>query len=348
MSMAQQDGEAFARYPQEAEPHSIVTEQYIGQSVLHAVDSEEELDEKSGQPAPEMDEPSDEELQKIEKELDLSTGEGELDLLQVYFRSIAGKLLTDTEVYLLSKREKTGDLAARNKLVEANLRWAYTLAKKKQGQGLSLLDLIQEATLGLMHAVKKFDPDRGFKISTYSTAWINQFMERAIASQGQNMPIPVNEVVLLKRIIKKENEYFALHGVLPTSEKLSELARVPQDKVELLKTAGKFTLSLDFTKSSDEDNSEPSTFITDINAETTEEEAIDFVEKAEAKQEVAKRLAAIDPQLASVIALHYGVGAKEPLKKAEIAKILRISISMVSTRLQRAYIALQEQDEAEL
>src|ERR671932_699023 len=118
---------------------------------------------------------------------------GAPELLSGYFARIAkDKLLTHQEEIDLSKRAKKGDNAARKRLIEKNLKLVVSIAKKSRGRGLSLEDLIQEGNIGLIKAVEKFDPDRGFRFSTYATWWIRQAVLRAVANMGRTIRVPVH------------------------------------------------------------------------------------------------------------------------------------------------------------
>src|ERR687890_1709527 len=117
---------------------------------------------------------------------------GAPELIPGYLARIGkGKLLTHQEEIDLSKRVKKGDNAARKRLIEKNLKLVVSIAKKSRGRGLSFEDLIQEGNIGLIRAVEKFDPDRGFRFSTYATWWIRQAVQRAVADKGRTIRIPV-------------------------------------------------------------------------------------------------------------------------------------------------------------
>src|SRR5215208_3841343 len=118
---------------------------------------------------------------------------GAPELISGYLARIGkGKLLTHQEEIDLSKRAKKGDKAARERLIEKNLRLVVSIAKKSRGRGLSFEDLIQEGNIGLMKAVGKFDSDRGFRFSTYATWWIRQTIQRAVAEKGRTIRIPAH------------------------------------------------------------------------------------------------------------------------------------------------------------
>src|ERR671916_914754 len=116
---------------------------------------------------------------------------GAPELIPGYLARIGkGKLLTHQEEIDLSKRAKKGDKAARKRLIEKNLKLVVSIAKKSRGRGLSFEDLIQEGNIGLIRAVEKFDPDRGFRFATYATWWIRQAVQRAVADKGRTIRVP--------------------------------------------------------------------------------------------------------------------------------------------------------------
>ena len=134
-------------------------------------------------------------------------GSGAPDLLADYFaRMDKGELLTHQEEIDLSKRAKQGDKKARQRLIEKNLRLVVSVAKKYRGYGLPFEDLIQEGNIGLMKAVEKYDPDRGYRFSTYATWWIRQAVQRAVADKWRTISCPVHMTVKIRKVSRAYNE----------------------------------------------------------------------------------------------------------------------------------------------
>jgi len=172
--------------------------------------------------------------------------ESTTDALQLFLNEMGKyKLLTAEEEVELAKRIERGDKEAKDLMVNSNLRLVVSIAKKYQGHGLSLLDLIQEGIIGLIRAVEKFDWRRGFKFSTYATWWIRQAVQRGVANKAREIRIPVHIVDRERKIARVERELMAKLGRAPEEEEIAKAVKLPLKKVREVREAARAVTSLD-------------------------------------------------------------------------------------------------------
>ena len=253
------------------------------------------------------------------------------ELLAKYLAHIGqGNLLTHAEEIDLSNRAKDGDTRARQRLIEKNLRLVVSVAKKYRGYGLPFEDLIQEGNIGLMKAVEKFDPDRGYRFSTYATWWIRQAVQRAVADKGRTIRVPVHMTEKIRKVSRAYNELSAEFEREPQEEEVAERLGWNIEEVRITMGAMPDATSLDQPVSTDETSSQLGDFIEDEKVSDTPGEVMRDMETVQLKEAVEK----LPERARYVLVRRYGLDERDPATLAELGDELDISRERVR-QLQR-------------
>ncbi len=251
----------------------------------------------------------------------LAEGDFNNDVIQLYLNEIGvNRLLTAPEELELARRVRTGDFAARQKMIEHNLRLVVSIAKHYVNRGIPLMDLVEEGNLGLIHALEKFEPERGFRFSTYATWWIRQNIERAIMNQSRTIRLPVHVVKELNQILRTLRSLKASGECEGSVEEIAQLLDKPVELVRELLALNEHTASLDAPLDID-----PSLSIGESLADENSESPESHLQHAEVAELIQEWLSQLNDKQRSVIECRYGINGQDASTLEELAVTLGLT-----------------------